>query len=254
MYRKTTDQMIAEAAPMKSNLLITAIAFALAMPLFASNSYAQAGTATPPVRVIEVDGTGEARGTPDVATLNLAIETHAPTAEEAASRNGALAEKIIAALKAKLGDKGKISTGGYSLNPEYDQRPGHDQAKIVSYTAQNSITAETGALDLLGTLIDAAIGAGANRVNYLSFALKDDSKVRTEAIAIATRDAKAQADALAAALGVKLGQVVKATTISQSSPIPMQRGFAMAAEKMSTPVEPGEVTVPVTVSLTYYIE
>jgi uncharacterized protein YggE len=116
------------------------------------------------LRVIEVDGTGEARGMPDTATLNLAIETHAVTAEEAASRNGALAAKIVAALKSKLGDKGKISTGGYSLNPEYDQRPGRDQAKIVSYTAQNSITAETGALDLLGALIDVSIAAGANRV------------------------------------------------------------------------------------------
>ncbi len=239
---------------MKFRFLLTVIGCSLMLPMLASISSAQVGAAAPAIRVIEVDGTGEARGTPDVATLNLAIETHAVTAEEAASRNGALAEKIIGALKAKLGDKGKISTGGYSLNPEYDQRPSREP-KIVSYTAQNSITAETGALNLLGTLIDAAIGAGANRVNYLSFALKDDSKVRSEAITIATRDAKAQADALAAALGVKLGKVVKATTVAESRPIPMQRGFAMAAaEKVATPVEPGEVTVPVTVSLTFYIE
>ncbi|MDO8434934.1 MAG: SIMPL domain-containing protein [Candidatus Binatus sp.] len=239
---------------MKFKFLISVIVLSFAFPMLASISFAQVGAAAPPIRVIEVDGTGEARGTPDVATLNLAIETHAATAEEAASRNGTLAEKIIAALKAKLGDKGKISTGGYSLNPEYDQRPSREP-KIVSYTAQNSITAETGALDLLGALIDASIAAGANRVNYLSFALKDDSKVRTEAITIATRDAKAQADALAAALGVKLGKVIKATTVAEARPIPMQRmGMAVAAERVATPVEPGEVTVPVTVSLTFYIE
>ncbi len=242
---------------MKSKVLISSLSLAIALPMFAFAPLASAdnGASAPPVRVIEVDGTGEARGTPDLATLNLAIETHAATAEEAASRNGALAEKIIDALKAKLDGKGKISTGGYSLNPEYDQRPGREQPKIVGYTAQNSITAETGALDLLGALIDAAIAAGANRVNYLNFALKDDSKVRSEAITIATRDAKAQADALADALGVKLGKVVKATTIEAARPIPMQRmGLAMAAERVTTPVEPGEVTVPVTVSLTFLIE
>ncbi len=239
---------------MITKFLISMLSLAIAFPIFVSSASAENGASAAPVRVIEVDGTGEARGTPDLATLNLAIETHAATAEEAAGRNGALAEKIIGALKLKLDGKGKISTGGYSLNPEYDQRPGRE-SKIVGYTAQNSITTETGALDLLGALIDAAIAAGANRVNYLNFALKDDSKVRSEAIAIATRDAKAQADALAAALGVKLGKVVKATTIEAARPIPMQRmGLAMAAERVATPVEPGEVTVPVTVSLTFYIE
>jgi len=239
---------------MITKFLISMLSLAIAFPIFVSSASAENGASAAPVRVIEVDGTGEARGTPDLATLNLAIETHAATAEEAAGRNGALAEKIIGALKLKLDGKGKISTGGYSLNPEYDQRPGRE-SKIVGYTAQNSITTETGALDLLGALIDAAIAAGANRVNYLNFALKDDSKVRSEAITIATRDAKAQADALAAALGVKLGKVVKATTIEAARPIPMQRmGLAMAAERVATPVEPGEVTVPVTVSLTFYIE
>ncbi|MGH7947709.1 MAG: SIMPL domain-containing protein, partial [Candidatus Binataceae bacterium] len=62
------------------------------------------------VRTIEVSGNGEAHATPDLAFLNLAIETHAPTAEQTASRNAALAQKIVSALKAKLGDKGKIWT------------------------------------------------------------------------------------------------------------------------------------------------
>ena len=96
----------------------------------------------------------------------------------------------------------------------------------------------------------------ANRVNSLSFSVKDDTKPRSEAITIATRDAHAQASALASALGVKLGKVVKATTVSEVRPIPMQRGgMAMAmSAKVATPVEPGEVTVPATVSLTFEIE
>jgi uncharacterized protein YggE len=118
------------------------------------------------------------------------------------------------------------------------------------------VTVNTGALDLIGALIDSAIAAGANRVNSLSFSVKDDTKPRTEAITIATRDAHAQASALASALGVKLGKVVKATTVSEQRPIPMQRvGMAMAmSAKVATPVEPGEVTVPATVSLTFEIE
>jgi uncharacterized protein len=240
--------------PMKVNRILPAVAIlTLLLMIFGVSASAQSVANTPAMRTIEVDGSGEARTSPDTADLNLAIDTQAKTAEEAATRNAALAAKVIEALKTKLGDKGKITTGGYALNPEYDQRP-NQNARIVGYTAQNTVTVNTGALDLIGALIDSAIAAGANRVNSLSFSVKDDTKPRSEAITIATRDAHAQANALAAALGVKLGKVVKATTVSEARPIPVFRQMAALSAKVATPVEPGEVTVPATVSLTFEIE
>ncbi len=221
---------------------------------FASAAPTQSGTNVFERRTIEVNGSGETRTSPDTADLDLAIETHAKTAEQAANLNAALATKVIDALKSKLGDQGKITTGGYSLNPEYDQRPSQ-KPTIVGYDAQNSVTVNTGALDLVGALMDTAIAAGANRINSLSFSVKDDTKARTAAIAIATRDARAQAEALAAALDVKLGKVLKATTVSEQRPTPLYMGRAMAmSANVATPVEPGEVTVPATVSLTFEIE
>src|SRR6266478_6970534 len=109
---------------MKMNRMLAAVAI-LALPLmiFAISASAQSVANTPAMRTIEVDGSGEARTSPDTADLDLAIDTQAKTAEEAASRNAALATKVIDALKAKLGDKGKITTGGYSLNAQYDDRP-----------------------------------------------------------------------------------------------------------------------------------
>jgi uncharacterized protein len=224
--------------------------FSLAIILLLSSTVSAQTSSNPSdMRTIEVDGHGEVRTPPDVADLDLAIDTHAKTAEEAATRNAALATKVIDALKAKLGDKGKITTGNYSLNPQYEERTN----QINGYNAQNSVLVHTDALDLVGGLIDTAIAAGANRVNSLDFNVKDDTKARSEAIAIATRDASAQAQALAAALDVKLGKVLKATTIAQR-PVPiMGRAVAFAA-KVSTPIEPGELTVSATVSLTFEIE
>ena len=231
------------------------LALSIVIPMLASSAGAQSSANPFAVRTIEVDGNGETRTSPDTADLNLAIDTQAKTAEEAAGKNAALATKVIEALKSRLGDRGKITTGGYSLNPEYDQRP-NQKPTIIGYTAQNTVTVNTRALDLVGALIDSAIAAGANRVNSLSFSVKDDTKARTEAIAIATRDAHAQAEALASALNVKLGKVLKATTVSEQRPIPMRMGRAMAmsAASVATPVEPGEVTVPATVSLIFEIE
>ena len=89
---------------------------------------------------------------------------------------------------------------------------------------------QTGALDLVGPLIDAAIAAGANRVNSLDFNLRDDTRARNDAIAKAAKDAQAQAQALAAALGLKLGPIINATTMSAERPQPvMFRAAAMSA-------------------------
>ena len=136
------------------------------------------------IRVIEVSGTGEARTTPDVANLSLQVETHAATAEETSSKNAALAQKVVNALKDKLAGKGTVVTGDYSLNPEYRENNQPQQKPVITgYTAQNTITVETTELTLLGSLIDGAISSGANRINYLNFGLRDDTKAREEAIA-----------------------------------------------------------------------
>jgi len=207
-------------------------------------------------RTIQVSGSGEAHEAPDYATLNLAIETHAKTAAEAAERNAALAQKVNQALVQKLGGKGKVSTGGYSLYPEYNNAQSNERPQIEGYQAQNSITVETAALDMMGPLIDTAIAAGANRVNSLDFSLRDNTKARNEAIADASRDAQTQAEALAASLNVKLGPVISASTESESRPVPVMAmaRFSAAGMNDQTPVNPGDVSVPATVSLTYAIK
>lgn len=228
-------------------------ALLLAVAPFARRAAAQATPSSP--HTIEVSGEGSVQAAPDQATLQLAIETHAATAAEAAGSNGALAQKVRDALKGKLQGKGLMWTGGYSLYPDYSESRNGGAARIIGYRTQNSITVQTGALELVGPLIDAAIAAGANRVGSLDYDLRDNTKARSEAITRAAKDAEVQAQALATALGVKLGPVVRATTVSESRPVPLMR---MAASPMmasqATPIEAGQVTVPASVSLSYAIE
>ena len=99
------------------------ILLALVQPAFA---LAQATPPSPPVPTIEVTGNGEARANPDRATMDIAVETHGATAAQAAAQNAKLSQRIADALKAKLGDTGKIQTGSYNLMPEYRQKPERD--------------------------------------------------------------------------------------------------------------------------------
>ncbi len=235
-----------------STLMLLAITLpiaALAAPMEPASAAEQAA------RTIVVSGSGEASVPPDYAVLDFAIETHAPNAADAAKRNAELATKVMDALKSKLAGSGQISTGGYSLSPDYRQHPGDDTAKIIGYNAQNSIRVETATLDLVGPLIDSAIAAGANRINYLNFTVKNNVKARSQAITAAAHDAQSQAQALAAALGVKLGSVLKASTEAEVRPVPMMRAMAVGmAANVSTPIEAGQVTIPANVTLTYAIE
>jgi len=101
------------------------------------------------------------------------------------------------------------------------------------------------------------LDSGANRINFLNFTLRDESQARSQAIALAAKDAQTQADSLAKSLGVKLGPVVKATTEAEARPLPVMRASAGMMSSMAaapTPVQPNEVTVPATVSITYQIE
>ena len=215
----------------------------------------QASTLTG-VRVIEVSGNSEVQAAPDLATLEIAIETHAATADHAAGcERRASAEKVRDALTSKLANKGTMWTGGYSLFPEYNE-PREGKPTVTGYRAEHSIPVQTGELGLIGPLIDAAIGAGANRISSLNYSLRARSNARSEAIGKAARDAQTQASALADALGVKLGPIIKASTESEVQPVPLTRfaGSAAMATNVQTPITAGQVTIPATVSLTYGIE
>jgi uncharacterized protein YggE len=113
---------------------------AMALLISSTPRFASGQAADNKARTIQVSGEGEAQAAPDQATLELAIETHAATAAEAAGLNGALAQKVRDALKAKLGDKGRMWTGGYTLYPDYNEPREGGEAKIIGYHAQNSIT------------------------------------------------------------------------------------------------------------------
>ncbi len=239
---------------MKLRALVAIIAVATA--LFAGMETAR-GAEKSPFNTVEVTGHGEAHGTPDIATLSFTVETSARTATRCAGQNAALADRVVKALSARLGGKGKVWTGGYALSPEYSNPRPPVSPEVIGYRARNSITVKTDAFDLLGPLIDAAVGAGANRVNFLEFGLENDTEARGEAITMAAKDAVAQAHALAAALGVKLGPVLKASTVVERQwprPVYQARAMTMGAVQVETPITPSEVTVPATVSLVYRIQ
>lgn len=211
-------------------------------------------------RTIRVTGVGEFRAQPDLATLQFAVETTGTTAEEASVENAARMERVIAALVAEGIARGEIQTSGYSLFPEYvEQRgPGIEQGppRIRGYRALNQVSVRTRAMQEIGALIDAGLAAGANRLNGVSFTIDDAGAAESEALSLAVADGRRAAETMAQALGVRLGQILDASTSSQ----PIQPFYREMAQDMrmemaaATPIEPGEQTVRATASLVFAID
>lgn len=185
----------------------------------------------PQKRTITVTGEGEVNASPDLAIVSFAVETTAPKAREAVDENARKSGALAEALKKGLQDKDKISTTRYSLDPVYEQheRGSNRPPSISGYVARNEVRLEVHAIDTVGALIDVATEAGANRVSDLQFTLDDRASYLHDALQSAGQEAQNQAKSVAAALGVKLKEVISATTSTPPIVLPRRyQGVGMA--------------------------
>ncbi|HEY2387319.1 MAG TPA: SIMPL domain-containing protein [Candidatus Binatia bacterium] len=243
----------------------TRLVAALCLGALALGARAHAQDPTPDRlrHTITVVGVGRERGRPDTVDLRIAIEQNAPTAQAASQQAAKAATQVVDALRKLVGADGRVETSGYQLNPIYrTERPDPQNPKprgpeIVSYTAVNQLAVRTSKLDSVGTLIDAAIAAGASRVDSLAFTVADPMPLQAAALRSAGIDAASQAAAIADALKVTLHGVLEASTDSVERPMPRQFSGAMMraeAATAATPIDPGDVTTEARVRVVYAID
>ncbi|MFP2927363.1 SIMPL domain-containing protein [Pyxidicoccus sp. 3LG] len=212
----------------------------------------------PLVRTIRVEGTGEVKAQPDEAFIDLAVETLAPTAKVAGEQNAKKMEKVIAALTSAGIARRDIQTRNYSVYPDYAPPAPHEQEpKLRGYRVSNTVSIHVTELSRVGSLLDQALAAGANRVDQVRFGLSREDAVQGEALRQAVARARKSAEVLAAALNVKLGAVLDVSTVTAPPQLYPAR-FAMAevadARAATTPIQPEEQTVQAKVTLIYVIE
>jgi uncharacterized protein YggE len=210
-------------------------------------------------RTIRVEGLGEAKAAPDEAFLTLAMDTLAPTAKAAAEDNARKMDKVIAALVQAGIPRKDLETNNYAVYPEYQPpvKP-NEEPKLRGYRVSNTVEVHVRELARVGALLDTALGAGANRVDGVRFGLSKPEVAQGEALRNAVERARQSAQVLASSLGVKLGPVLDASTVTQPQrPLPVERFQARAAgnaEDVTTPIQAQEQTVTATVTLVFAIE
>lgn len=201
-------------------------------------------------RTLHVSAQATVTRAPDRAVIQLAVETLAATAQAATAGN---AESMAAVLEALDGlgiERSAVQTRSLSLNPRYDRRPDAEPT-IVAYQALNQVSVRVDGVHRVGPAVDAAVGAGANRVTGIRFELSDPEAAYHEALERAIAQARREAEVAAAALGESLGPALEVSTGGFDAPTPQRSAPQMMRAEAATPVEPGELEVRAHVSITY---
>ena len=168
-------------------------------------------------RTITVVGTGEVRGTPDVADLVLGVSGRGATAADVMRTIGERAQTGHRRARARPAWPRKTSRPTASRCI----RSSTTRTTSTGYEATNTVTARIRDLGTAGGIIDAAAEqAGDNIVvQGITFSIDDDSKLLADARTKATRRARAQAEQLASGAEVEVGDVQSISEATSAVPL-----------------------------------
>jgi hypothetical protein len=207
---------------------------------------------------IWVSGEGKVTVRPDVAILNVGIESQALTVTEAQQKAADAMTAVMDELERQGVAEKDITTQTLSVQPV--KRWQDDQEILEGYLVTNMVTVKIRDVDNAGTVIDAVVQAGGDliRVDGISFTVDDPTVYYGEAREKAMLDAKAKAQQLANAAGIKLGDP---TYITESGAyIPYRYDYYLKGAESApvpaatTPISPGEMEITLTVQIAYSID
>ena len=197
---------------------------------------------------ISVSATGEVSVTPDTATVSVGVFTQKASARQAQQENARTMSAVMAAVTRAGIRQEDIKTAQYSVYPSY----GYKESRVVNYDVYNVIQFETGDVNKVGEVLDAAADAGANTSFSVAFGLKDEEKAYRQALELAVKDAGSKAGKIAAAAGRGVGTPRSVTETRSSSGV-VRETYTAAADKAGgeIPVLAGTLKVQATVEVIY---
>jgi len=157
---------------------------------FAATAFAQGGASgsAKPARTIAVSSTATVKAHPDEAVVDLGVHSESADSTEAFARNAKEMQAVLDALKtAGIADT-DIQTTNVSLQQRVANR-GKPNEQYV-FVASNAVQVTIHDLSSVGSVIDAAVKAGADSVNDIEFQLANPNTIRTDALSQAVAGAR----------------------------------------------------------------
>lgn len=204
---------------------------------------------------ITVTADGLASTMPDMARASFTVSTNAATAAAATTENNSRYERLLSGLHALGIAQSDIRTTSFSLNYNPPPKPPDvpQQGQRYGYFVYRGVEVTVHRLALVGKVVDAAVAAGVTDVNSVSFDTSDQRGQFARALHDGVDQARAHAEAMAAAAGLRIVRVRMMQEGAPSRIVPAMQGqvFRSAAAPVPTQIEPSAVETRATVTVTY---
>ena len=190
------------------------ILLALLMTISAGAAYAQ-NAGTDQTRRITVTGEAQVNVVPDEVAVSVGVQTCGDSAEEARTKEDAIAKKVIAVADTLKIDRRNVQTDNLEIDlvkPEYyDWRVCVEDKDPRRYGARQMIRFTLKDVSKLEHLLTGTLEAGAIRIIGVDFKTTELRKYRDMARAMAIKAAKEKATAMAAGLDQRIGRPIAIT-------------------------------------------
>jgi uncharacterized protein YggE len=221
------------------------------LPALAQGQGARTDAGDPEPRIV-VTATRTTRIAPDRAALYVTVEGSGETPAEAAQRGAQKMQAVTAALQPFSGRDGVVSVPyGVSPAPNINGFPGASSQS--SFIARYVLRVQPGRVDQITPLAVAAIAAGASSASPPTFEASGADSARRQRYGEALAQARRDAEALATALGGRLGPVIEIS--SNSGPQGFQNSSNylnfISGYEFRGPVPPPDIVVTATVMVRY---
>lgn len=196
---------------------------------------------------------------PDMAEIVFCVTTQHEQAGECQQENTRKLNELLEFLKGQGFDEKKIKTSGFSLDTRYDWSG--NRQEIIGYEMRTQVTVTDIPADSVGSLLSKGVESGANEIYSVSWFSSEYDKAYSEALAKAVDLAKTKGEALAAASGKKLGEVLSIQEYGDSqygryvTDTAMMKNAAVmetaAAGAADMGVMPGEMQITANISIEF---
>ena len=207
-------------------------------------------------RTISISGHGEVQVVPDMADISLGVSATAPTAAEALAANTTAMTALMGEITKSGIDAKDVQTNNFSVNPHMEYDPQNQKPpRVTGYDVSNAVTVTVRKIETLGPLLDAAITAGSNQVNSISFRSSKTDEALDAARKAAVQDARRKAALYAEAAGISLGNIITISEGPVSSPQPVFYAKSLRADMAGAPpIAQGEQTLGIDMNMVWEIK
>ena len=202
------------------------------------------------IRTLRVEGRGSATVQPTIARVQLGVATENRSLTTAQAENATTTTAVINALTRQGIPVQDIATQSYTITAQYDFVEG--QQVFRGYRVVNTLVVTIRDINRVGQIIDAAVAAGANFVNDISFTVANPSVYYHQALALAIDDAVAKAMTIGRRLNVTVSPVPLRVIETTFTAAPVEPALLKTAEAaQTTPILPGQQEITARVEVTF---